>query len=606
MDSGRLLGAGLRALRRLRYSLSGRETQLVYHAEYELPVAGVPLDPLRGQRILAYLLDQGAIGPRDARKPIPASLQNIARVHTSDYLDQLDRPETMEAVLGFRTKDETWQQFIDLQRLAAGGTIHATRLTLRTGGVAVNLSGGFHHAKPDRGMGFCVINDVAVAVARLRAKGYSEHILIIDLDIHDGNGTRVAFADDPSVYTFSVHNETWDHQTAVADLCIELGADIGDDEYIGALQRELPPVVANHEPGLVLYVAGVDPADDDQMGDWRVSREGLLRRDQFVIEQARSRNSDMPVAVVLGGGYGNDAWRYSAGFLNWLFTGSEQIPTEDIDAIVRRFRRIEYDAKRKEAKARASAPDWELDESDLQMPGVGKQSDARVLGVYTKHGIELHLERLGILNQVRAMGFVSPTIALDSHSTLGHTIRLFGDTLQSELLLELRARRDRASVPDMEILYVEWLLLQNPRAEFGDRPRLPGQGYPGLGLLREIVALLVVVCEQIGLDGILFVPAHYYMAALGRRHLRFVRAEDAAVFEALRDAVADLDLATATRAIGDGRVVDRRSGATVSWHTPPMIMPISARLERQFGSAGSEEVPLEARAGLDYGLKAET
>ena len=125
-------------------------------------------------------------------------------------------------------------------------------------------------------------------------------------------------------------------------------------------------------------------------------------------------------------------------------------------------------------------------------------------------------------------------------------------------------------------------------------------------MLREIVALLVVVCEQIGLDGILFVPAHYYMAALGRRHLRFVRAEDAAVFEALRDAVADLDLATATRAIGDGRVVDRRSGATVSWHTPPMIMPISARLARQFGSAGSEEVPLEARAGLDYGLKAET
>ena len=180
---------------------------------------------------------------------------------------------------------------------------------------------------------------------------------------------------------------------------------------------------------------------------------------------------------------------------------------------------------------------------------------------------------------------------------------MFGDTLQSEPLLELRVRRDRASVPDMEALYVEWLLLQDPRAEFGERPRLPGQKYPGLGLLREMVALLVVVCEQLGLDGILFVPAHYYMAALGRRHLRFVRTEDAAVFEAMRAAVADLDLATATRAMEDGRVVDRQSGAAVPWHTPPMIMPVSERLEARLGSAGSEEESLEAGAGLVYGLK---
>ncbi|UCD23006.1 MAG: histone deacetylase [Gemmatimonadota bacterium] len=598
----KLLVAGLRALRRLRYSLSGSQTRLVYHPDYELPVAGVPLDPLRGQRILAYLLDQGVIGQQDARTPIPASLKNIAKVHTADYLDQLDRPETMEAVLGFRTEDETWQQFIDLQRLAAGGTVHATRLALRTGCVAVNLGGGFHHARPDRGMGFCIINDIAVAVARLRSRGYSESILIVDLDIHDGNGTRTAFANDPTVYTFSIHNETWDHQEAVADSCIELGEGVGDAEYLRVLESELPRVIADHEPALVVYVAGVDPVAGDKMGNWRVSREGLLRRDQFVIEHARRGNEDMPIAVVLGGGYGKDAWRYTAGFVHWLFTGNEHVPTEDVEAIVRRFRRIEHDAKRKEAKARASAPDWELDESDLMMPGIGVQSDARVLGVFTKHRIELLLERLGILNQIRAKGFVSPTIVLDAHSTLGHTIRLFGDTQQAELLVELRVRRDRASVPGMEALYVEWLLLQNPRAEFGDRPRLPGQEFPGLGLLREIVALLVVVCEQIGLDGIVFVPAHYYMAALGRRHLRFVRNDDAIVFEAIRRAVAGLDLGTATNAMEAGRVIDRRTGDAISWHTPPMIMPISERLSGQLGSAGAEALPVEAGVALDYEL----
>ena len=141
---------------------------------------------------------------------------------------------------------------------------------------------------------------------------------------------------------------------------------------------------------------------------------------------------------------------------------------------------------------------------------------------------------------------------------------MFGDALQSAPLLELRVRRDRASVPDMEVLYVEWLLLQDPRAEFGERPRLPGQEYPGLGLLREMVALLVVVCEQLGMDGILFVPAHYYMAALGRRHLRFVRTEDAAVFEAMRAAVARNLPSVLRPAAGCHKGLGTRCGDSVS------------------------------------------
>ena len=112
---------------------------------------------------------------------------------------------------------------LDLQRLMAGGTIQATRLALRTGGIAVHLGGGFHHAMPDAGLGFCVFNDVAVAIRRLRGRGFAEPVLVVDLDLHDGNGTRRIFADDPTVHTFSIHNDHWGDTEAVASTSIALG-----------------------------------------------------------------------------------------------------------------------------------------------------------------------------------------------------------------------------------------------------------------------------------------------------------------------------------------------------------------------------------------------
>jgi hypothetical protein len=142
---------------------------------------------------------------------------------------------------------------------------------------------------------------------------------------------------------------------------------------------------------------------------------------------------------------------------------------------------------------------------------------------------------------------------------------------------------------DMQLLYAEWLLLQNPRKRFDeDRPRLPGQEHPGLGLLAEIVALMVVMCERIGLDGIMFVPAHYYMAALGRRHLVFVNPVDAAKYEAMRRAVSGLGLADATRAIEEGGVIDSTTGSAVEWHTPLMILPINKKLRDRLAHDGGE------------------
>jgi len=497
----------------------------------------------------------------------------------------------MEAVLGYRTDEDRWQEFVDAQRIATGGTIRATHLALKTGGTAVNLTGGFHHAQPDRGFGFCIINDAAVAVAWARSRGFDEPILIVDLDLHDGNGTRAAFAADSSVHTFSIHNETWDSEPAVADTRIALGPDVTDDVYIAVVQRELCPVFESFQPGLVIYIAGSDVASEDRLGNWQISAAGILKRDRHVIDCVRKARRPVPVSVLLGGGYGNQAWRHPARFLAWVLSGREFDPTEDIDAIVRRFRRIESDAAAKsQAESGGSGQaDWTLSEEDMQLIVPADSRDTKVLGEYSRHGIELTLERLGILNQVRAKGYEHPSVTVNAASSLGHTIRVFGDPAQQELLMELRIRRDRTTMPDMELLYAEWLLLQNPRKQFvHERPRLPGQEHPGLGLLAEIVALMVVMCERIGLDGIIFVPAHYYMAALGRRHLVFVNPADSAVYEAMRRAVAGMALADATSAIEEGGVIDQQTGAPVAWHTPLMILPVNEELRDRFADADSK------------------
>ena len=171
----------------------------------------------------------------------------------------------------------------------------------------------------------------------------------------------------------------------------------------------MPPVLESHRPGFVLYIAGVDVAAEDQLGNWQISAAGLLSRDKYVVSKLRESRRPIPATILLGGGYGNKAWRHSARFLAWLVSGEELHPTEDMDAIVRRFRRIESEAS---SKSHSESPgsgqaDWSLSEEDMQLIVPSESRDMRVLGEYSRHGIELTLERLGILNQVRAKGYVS-------------------------------------------------------------------------------------------------------------------------------------------------------------------------------------------------------
>ena len=593
------LRALARVARRSVYRLRARGIPIVYDMRYQRGVFGVPMDPLRGDKIVGALEEAGLLHRQLLFEPRPASLQNLLRVHTPEYLQAVQEPETLTRILGVEVPSREVEATLDQQRLMAGGTIQATRLALRTGGVAVHLGGGFHHAMPDAGLGFCVFNDVAVAIRRLRGRGFAEPVLVVDLDLHDGNGTRHIFADDPTVHTFSIHNDHWGVTEAVASTAIALGADVTDRRFLDVLREALPPVVEAVRPGLVVYLAGTDPAGDDPIGNWKLTAAGLLERDRFVTSLVREDGRACPMVVVLAGGYGRRAWQYSARFCLWLASGREMEPIEEEQLALRRFRRLGRDLRYAESIDDGLA--FSLTEEDLVGLQGGLEGPARFLGYFSRHGLELLLERAGVLPQLRSRGFRTLRVALDGRSEQGQTLRILSEDRRDELLVELRAERTRSAVPEMEVIAVEWLLLQNPREPFSDRrPRLPGQQHPGLGLLRDFMGWLVVVCEEHGLDGVFFVAAHYHIAMQSRRLVRPLHPADEARLRAIAQALEGVPLSEATSAVEEGRLVEAASGRPIEWRPVATVLPVSERLSALVSGPEYEEAVAREAAGLAY------
>ena len=474
-----------------------------------------------------------------------------------------------------------------------GGTILAARLALARG-IAVNLGGGLHHAYADHGERFCLWNDVAVAVRELREGGFAAPVLVVDLDLHDGDGTRALFAVAPTVHVLSIHNRTTTAVSAANSTVVELGGGVEDAAYLAAIETHLPPLLASLQPGLVVYLAGCDPAADDAIGDWQISAAGMLARDRFVVERVRGgrKGKRTPLAIVLAGGYGHRTWTYSARAFAWLISGRTLDPPSSEEMTLARYRaaaaRIApHELTGEGAPGEASPDDWGLTAEDLSAAG-GMRARTRFLGFYTPQGLELALERSGLLDRVRARGFPQLALDLELDNPGGETVRLVAPGVPAPLI-EMRARIDRGSVPELALLRIEWLLLQDPRARFtAERPRLPGQRFPGLGLLPDVMALMVVACERLHLDGVLFVPAHFHTAAQGRRILSFLSPEDEGLFRALQAALAPFPLAVATAAVEEGRVVDAATGEVLAWPPMPMVLPVTDRLRAKIAGADYE------------------
>jgi acetoin utilization deacetylase AcuC-like enzyme len=602
----------LRSFRRGRRKvgrLLGRQgPDFVYSRRYQLELPGGMVDPLRGERILSFLDAAGLLSAQALHTAELASFRHLRRVHDDDYLDALNRPDSLTSIVGLTITDEQTQRILETQRYMVGGTLLATAFALGSKGVAVNLGGGLHHAFAAKGERFCAFNDTAVAICEVRARGFTGPILIIDLDLHDGDGTQSIFADDPSVHTFSIHNlSTPDERgrRAVATTSIELPGEVTDEVYLDTLSRHLPAVYTSVRPELVFYLAGCDPAKGDSIGNWKITSDGMLERDLFVAETVRGGTRKPPLVVLLAGGYGHGAWRYSARFFSTLLNQGQPLPIPDFEeSTLLRYRRVAQELSAHELSGETPEDDWGLTEDDILPMGAGLQKPTRFLGFYTRQGLELTLERSGLLDRLRSRGFTEPTVEMELGNPAGDTVRLYGDRDRQALLIEARLRIDRREIQGLALLRIEWMLLQNPRATFTpERPRLPGQKHPGLGLLSDLMALFVLACDRLQLDGVMFVPAHFHTAAQGRKHLRFVDPEHEALIRALERMFKGRTLAEASQIVAEGRVVDARTGQPFEWRAMPMVLPVSEGLRSYLNESEYQKKVDEALAGLEFRIE---
>ncbi len=277
---------------------------VVHHPDYVAPMPAGHRFPMgKFGRVMAVLLEDAVVAPAQIARPEPAPRAWIELAHTADYVTGVTEQRLdAEAVrrIGLPQSPEVARR----ARAATGGTVLTARLALAHG-LACNTAGGSHHAQAGFGAGFCVFNDVAVAARVLLAEGAVDRILVVDLDVHQGDGTAAIFRLDPTVFTFSVHSQSnYPVRKQQSDLDVGLDDGLEDDAYLRVLADHLPDLLSMVRPDLVFYNAGVDPHRDDRLGRLMLTSEGLARRDAYVL--ATCIKAGVPVAGVLGGGYGRD------------------------------------------------------------------------------------------------------------------------------------------------------------------------------------------------------------------------------------------------------------------------------------------------------------
>jgi acetoin utilization deacetylase AcuC-like enzyme len=274
--------------------------KVVYHEGYDLHL-GAHVFPSQKYRLVRQaLIEESIATSADFREPEPASDEDVLRVHTREYVRKLKTGKLSQLEI-LRLEVPYSQELVAAVWLAAGGSILAGRLALEDG-LAANIGGGFHHAFPEHGEGFCVIHDVAIAIRRLQTDRAIETAMVVDTDVHQGNGTAEIFGGDGTVFTFSIHQENnYPSPKPPSNIDVNLPDGIEDQEYLARLESHLVRAFDRFAPNLVFYVAGADPYREDQLGGLALTVDGLRKRDRLVLEVARMRG--FPVAIALAGGY---------------------------------------------------------------------------------------------------------------------------------------------------------------------------------------------------------------------------------------------------------------------------------------------------------------
>jgi acetoin utilization deacetylase AcuC-like enzyme len=275
--------------------------KIAFHPIYAHPLPeGHRFPMLKYELIPKQLLYEGTVTEANFFEPKAVNHDDVLAIHSQSYFDDLLRLTLSEKAIrkiGFPLSNK----LVERELIITQGTIDCCAFATDNG-VAFNVAGGTHHAFADSGEGFCLLNDVAVAAQKLLSEKKVKQILVVDLDVHQGNGTAKIFENNPNVFTFSMHGkDNYPMHKTMSDLDVELPTGCQDEQYLELLKQHLPILIANVKPNFMFYVSGVDVLATDKLGKLKLSKEGCLERDRFVFNEAKK--GGIPVVVVMGGGY---------------------------------------------------------------------------------------------------------------------------------------------------------------------------------------------------------------------------------------------------------------------------------------------------------------
>ncbi|XP_069563402.1 uncharacterized protein SYNPCC7002_A1628 isoform X1 [Brachyistius frenatus] len=308
LKAARLVGAALTSCRCFHAEVVRHDSgglPIVHHSKYACDLPPGHRFPMgKFPRVLHFLLKDQVITEKQVWLPKTASEELLSRVHTEEYLNNFIHGKINEQEQ--RRTGFPWSEgVVSRCRYETGGTVLAAQVALQKG-LACSTAGGTHHAFPSYGSGFCLLNDLAVAAKYVLDNSSTKRkVLIVDLDVHQGDGTAFIFKEEPSVFTFSVHcGKNFPLRKQQSDLDIGVEDGLEDKEYLSTVEAHLPRLLETFRPDLVLYDAGVDPHWEDELGRLRLTDQGLYKRDLYVMKTVVSKG--IPVAVVIGGGYSRD------------------------------------------------------------------------------------------------------------------------------------------------------------------------------------------------------------------------------------------------------------------------------------------------------------
>ncbi len=306
---------------RLRSLLRKKNTWVVFSHDYYHGLSGVnqidTIDAMKFKRIRDTLVEKKIINRKKILIPGMVNYHDMGLVHTQPYLKNIQDPAHVSQLFHIYM-DTPWDSSIlEFFRIVTGGTLLATEHAIKNQGVVFNLGGGFHHARPDQAAGFCLINDVAIAISKYRKKKLIHKPMIIDLDYHQGDGNLLIFKDDPAVMTYSMHANPWLTVSKENNIDIIVPEKSDGQHYLEILQSTLPPAFNNFNPDLVFYIAGSDPYEADTIGDMKLTREQMLVRNLFVFNLVQAKK--VPMVILAGGGYGPQSWNIYYDFIREIF-----------------------------------------------------------------------------------------------------------------------------------------------------------------------------------------------------------------------------------------------------------------------------------------------